>query len=105
MRLLPHSLTAIRVFDAVARHMSCSEAAKELFITQSAISKQLHVLEESLGVRLFVRAHKGMTLTEAGQAYWTCIRPALRLLERAAERARDAQSRQDAVAAHAVPPG
>jgi LysR family glycine cleavage system transcriptional activator len=77
MQLLPHSLTAIRIFDAAARHLSCSRAADELFLTQSAVSKQLHSLEEYLGVALFTRVHQGLILTEAGKIYWDAIRPAL----------------------------
>lgn len=92
MQLLPHSLTAVRAFDAVARNMSCKRAAEELFLTQSAVSKQLQALEDSLGVRLFARVHQGLMLTDAGAAYWDGVRRALLILAEAAGRAREMES-------------
>jgi LysR family transcriptional regulator, glycine cleavage system transcriptional activator len=92
MQPLPHSLTAVRAFDAAARHLSCSRAAEELFLTQSAVSKQLQSLEEDLGVQLFYRMHQGLTLTDAGAAYWAGIRPALHMLAEAAATARALRS-------------
>lgn len=91
MLLLPTSLTSIRVFDAVARHLSCSRAADELFLTQSAVSKQLHSLEEHLGVPLFVRLHQGLAMTDAGKIYWEAIRPALVMLTDATAKVRSLQ--------------
>lgn len=92
MNPLPHSLTSVRVFDAVARNLSCSRAAEELFITQSAVSKQLKSLEEYFGVPLFVRLHQGLEITEAGQCYWDAIRPALEILRNATEMMRNFQT-------------
>lgn len=80
MQLLPLSLTAIRVFDAAARHLSCSRASQELFLTQSAVSKQIQSLEQYLDVALFRRVHHGLELTEAGRLYWEMVRPALSML-------------------------
>ena len=88
MQLLPHSLTAIRVFDAAARHLSCSRAADELCLTQSAVSKQLQSLEEYLDVALFTRVHQGLVLTEAGRLYWEAVRPALTMLAEATVKVR-----------------
>jgi len=88
MQLLPQSWTAIRVFDAAARHLSCSRAAEELFLTQSAVSKQIHALEEHLGLALFNRLHHGLELTRAGHIYWEAVRPALSLLAEAAGKIR-----------------
>ena len=59
-------MTALRVFEAAARHLSCTGAADELFLTQSAVSKQLRALEEHLGVVLFERENRGLVLTELG---------------------------------------
>ena len=91
MQLLPHSLTAIRVFDAAARHLSCSRAGDELFLTQSAVSKQLQSLEEYLGTPLFIRVHQGLELTDAGKLYWEAIRPALLMLADATAKVRTLQ--------------
>ena len=46
-------LSALRAFEAAARHMSFSKAADELFVTPAAISHQIHTLEQDLGIRLF----------------------------------------------------
>ncbi|MCF8199900.1 MAG: LysR family transcriptional regulator, partial [Sulfuritalea sp.] len=48
-------LEALRAFDAAARHLSFTRAAEELFVTQSAVSKQVIALESALATRLFVR--------------------------------------------------
>lgn len=61
----------------VARTGSVRGAADALFVTESAISKTLRELEESLGVRLFERTKKGMTLTEAGRQFATYAQTAL----------------------------
>jgi LysR family glycine cleavage system transcriptional activator len=103
MQLLPHSLTAIRVFDATARHLSCSRAADELFLTQSAVSKQLQSLEEYLGVPLFIRVHQGLELSDAGKVYWETVRPALLRLADATAKVRSLQG-DDATITLGVPP-
>jgi len=57
----------LRAFSASARHLSFTDAAQELLITQSAVSKQVRLLEQALGQQLFIRRHRGLTLTEAGR--------------------------------------
>lgn len=59
-------LEALRCFAVAARELSFTRAAAELFVTQSAVSKQMRVLEDALGVRLFERRHRALQLTEAG---------------------------------------
>ena len=66
IRSLP-SLTGLRGFEAAARHMSFTEAAHELNITQTAVSHQVKTLESKLGVKLFHRSGKSIVLTEAGR--------------------------------------
>jgi LysR family transcriptional regulator, glycine cleavage system transcriptional activator len=83
--LLP-STTALRVFEVAARHLTCTGAAEELFLTQSAVSKQIRTLEEALGVTLFVRVNRGLVLTEQGRAYLEDVRPLLTLLAAASAR-------------------
>ena len=56
-------------FDATARHGSVSRAAEELSLTQSAISRQIRQLEESLGVSLFRRSRQRVMLTDVGRMY------------------------------------
>lgn len=75
-RDLPPLLTA-RAFEAAARHLSFQEGAKELHVTPSAISHQVRALEVFLGVELFRRDHRGVTLTAEGLAYLASLRVAL----------------------------
>jgi len=60
-------LNALRAFEAAARHLSFTKAARELHVTQAAVSHQIKGLEEYLGVPLFHRHRKAVLLTEAGQ--------------------------------------
>ncbi len=60
-------LTALRAFDAAARHMSFSAAADELNVTPAALSYQIKNLEEHLGAPLFRRFNRAVELTEAGR--------------------------------------
>ena len=81
-RLLP-SLTSLRVFEAAARHLNFSDAAIELSLTQSAVSRQIRALEDLLAVRLFRRVRQRLTLSEAGAAYLPEARICLSRLEAA----------------------
>lgn len=70
-------LLALRAFEAVARHLSFSKAAQELCVSQSAVSHQVHKLEQHLGQPLFVRRTRAIDLTTAGASYYQQIQPAL----------------------------
>ena len=61
------SLDPLKGFDAAARHLSFTKAAAELYLTQSAVSRQIQTLEEQLGVRLFRRETRRLTLTAEGE--------------------------------------
>lgn len=87
MRKLP-PLNAVRAFEAAARHLSFTRAADELHVTQAAISHQVKTLERWCGVPLFRRVHRGIVLTEAGQAYLKATRDLLDGLADASERLR-----------------
>lgn len=65
MSTLP-PLTAIRAFEAVARHLSFTRAAVELGMTQAAVSYQIKILEERVGTPLFLRKPRQIALSEAG---------------------------------------
>src|SRR5262245_11033832 len=67
-RLLP-SLNALRAFDAAARHNSFTGAAAELRVSHAAISRHVRQLEARLGVALFRKLGRGVTLTDDGGAY------------------------------------
>jgi|KBSSwiStaDraftv2_1062776.scaffolds.fasta_scaffold23684_3 LysR family glycine cleavage system transcriptional activator len=66
MRRIP-PLAAVRVFEAAARHENFTTAAAELSMTQAAVSYQIKLLEERLGVALFRREKRRVALTEAGR--------------------------------------
>ena len=70
-------LTALPAFEASARLLSFTKAAEELYVTQAAISRQIRVLEENLGVRLFDRSHRQIELTEDGQRFQHVVAVAL----------------------------
>ena len=65
----PLTLAGIRGFEAAARHLSLTQAANELSLTQSAVSRQVQGLEEELGVSLFVRKAREIALTPAGREF------------------------------------
>ena len=75
-RRLP-PLNAIRAFEAAARHQSFTRAAKELFVTQGAVSHQVKSLEFELGIKLFNRERQGLVITQAGRDYLAVVRDAL----------------------------
>ena len=61
------SLNFLHTFESVARHLSFTNAAKELFVTQAAVSHQIKALEDYLGVKLFHREKRKVFLSEEGQ--------------------------------------
>ncbi len=61
-------LNALRAFDAAARHLSLTRAARELYVTHGAVSRQVQKLEQYLGRQLFIRGAKGLDLTGDGRA-------------------------------------
>lgn len=76
----------LRVFEATARHLSLTRAGDELFLTQSAVSKQIKALEDHVGRTLFVRIHRGLVLTPAGECYYRDISPLLAGIDSATEK-------------------
>lgn len=82
-RSLPQ-LRALQSFEAVARHLSVSDAARELGVTQSAISHQVRRLSDELGERLVERQGRGLVLTLTGQRLATELDRAFDLIEHSA---------------------
>src|SRR6266852_9261294 len=74
------SLDLLKGFEAAARNLSFTKAGAELFVTQSAVSRQVKTLEEQLGVALFRRRHRELRLTEQGQTLYKTSGEVLRLL-------------------------
>ena len=81
MRRFSPTMTALQAFDAAVRYLSFTRAAEDLGITPSGISRQIRNLEEFLGLTLFERAGPRITLTEAGQRYYTEISQLLDRIE------------------------
>lgn len=70
-------ITGLRCFEAVSRLGSMTQAAKELHVTHSAISQQIKLLEEFVGVALFVRQGRQIHLSEDGRLYALEVRKLL----------------------------
>ncbi len=82
MRRKIPSIEALIAFEAAARHQSFTRSADELALTQSAVGRQIACLEEYLGVPLFNRIKKRLSLTEVGQIYAKQVRAHLEKIER-----------------------
>ncbi len=70
-------LSALRAFEAAARHLSFKDAADELFVTPSSVSHQIKALEDLLGIALFVRFNREVALTQDGVTYAESVSAAL----------------------------
>ena len=90
----PLSLTNLRAFEAVARRLSFSEAAAELFVTQSAISRQIKRLEDELGAALFVRGTRHVEITQSGQMLLRAVEASLPKIDASVRQIRAARSRK-----------
>jgi DNA-binding transcriptional LysR family regulator len=75
------TLRQLKVFESVARHLNYTRAAEELFLTQPAVSMQVKLLEEHLGVALFEQLGKRIHLTEAGREVLTYARTVTQQLD------------------------
>jgi DNA-binding transcriptional LysR family regulator len=84
LRRLP-SLDFLRGFEAAGRRLSFTLAAEELFLTQSALSRQVKALEDALGVALFERRHRALSLTRTGAAFHRAVSDKLREIADAAD--------------------
>jgi LysR family glycine cleavage system transcriptional activator len=69
------SLRGLRTFCVAARYESFKAAADELFITSSAVSQQIKSLEQELGLQLFERGKRDISLTDAGHSLYEALRP------------------------------
>jgi len=82
LRRLP-PLNAVRAFEAVARNGSVTRAARELSVTQGAVSRHVGTLEHWLDMKLFVRTQRGVELTVQGATYFRALRGALDQIDHA----------------------
>lgn len=75
------TLRQLEVFEAVARHLSYTRAAEELFLTQPAVSMQVKQMEEQLGIALFEQMGKRIFLTDAGREVYQYSRGVAREMD------------------------
>ena len=94
-------LNALRAFEAAARHLSFTLAAQELHVTPGAVSHQVKLLEDHLGVPLFRRLTRALELTTDAQAMLPKVREGLEALHAAVERVR---SREEVLSLTVVAP-
>jgi LysR family glycine cleavage system transcriptional activator len=87
------SLSGLRAFEAAARHLSFTRAAKELHVTQGAISHQIRSLEDDLGYALFHRLPRRVTLTEEGEILAQTITESFKEIDRVLSSLRQRQWR------------
>lgn len=92
-RRLP-SMTSLVVLEAVARRLSFTKAAGELGVTQAAVSRQIHGLEQELGFALFRRLHRRVELTERGRVLSGVLSHSFNLIDQTIANVR-AQSDED----------
>jgi LysR family glycine cleavage system transcriptional activator len=78
-------LNGLRAFETAARHMSFKRAADELCVTPGAVSQHVKALETALGLKLFRRSARAITLTEDGKKYLPSIRTAFEVIAKATE--------------------
>ena len=88
------SLDLLKGFEAAARLLSFTKAGEELFLTQSAVSRQIQDLEEQLGMALFQRKPRALALTEAGQQLYPAAAQVLATMRAATERLRALSGRR-----------
>ena len=82
------SLDLLVGFEAAARHLSFTKAGEELYLTQSAVSRQIKELEDQLGVELFQRRHRALALTDAGKQFYASAAQVLTTMRAATEQLR-----------------
>jgi LysR family glycine cleavage system transcriptional activator len=79
-------MNALRVLEAAGRHMSFSQAAKELHVTPGAVSRQIKLLEEFLGTAVFERNTRALRVSEEGKAYIQVLSEAFERIDEATKR-------------------
>ncbi|MEJ7931655.1 LysR substrate-binding domain-containing protein [Ramlibacter sp. AN1015] len=82
------SLDLLKAFVAAGRRMSITQAADDLCLTQSAVSRQVHALEEQVGVKLFRRRQRGIAFTEEGERLFRAADHAIQQLQDIADQIR-----------------
>ena len=77
-------MNSLVAFEAAARHLSFTRAGRELLVSREAVSRQIRILEDHLGVKLFARLYRALELTEAGRALQLVVGKSLANIARTA---------------------
>jgi len=96
-------LNALRAFESAARNVSFTLAAKELFVTHGAISKQVKLLEQYLGITLFIRQHRKLVLTDEARQYLVHVQAALQTINSATKEIMIQPVRAQSLAVNVLP--
>ncbi|SEK05356.1 LysR family transcriptional regulator, glycine cleavage system transcriptional activator [Achromobacter sp. NFACC18-2] len=96
------NLLALRAFEAAARHQNFSRAADEIHVTHGAVSHQVRALEQDLGVALFTRYGKRLTITQQGAQFAQAVRSALQDIAQATQAIRE-DTRQKRLTVSSIP--
>lgn len=94
LRSRPIQAGYLRAFEAVARHLNFRQAAEEMALTQSAVSRQIQSLEEEVGVPLFLRHTRAVELTSAGMQLLAAVSQALPRIDAAVRHIRQSAGRR-----------
>jgi len=89
---MKNKLDHYRVFNEVALNSSFSNASKRLFMSQPAVSQIISLLEEELGVRLFTRTHKGVSLTNEGKVLFEHVNAGIKLIDNGEQKISDSKN-------------
>ena len=84
-RALP-PLTSLVVFEAAARQLNFTKTSQELLVTREAVSRQIRLLEDFLGVSLFERSGKALSLTAAGELFVGTVSPSIESIARVTQK-------------------
>lgn len=76
-------MNSLVTFEAAARHLSFTRAGRELLVSREAVSRQIRILEDHLGVKLFARLYRALELTEAGRVLQSAVGESLANIARA----------------------
>ena len=85
----------LETFIVVADLGSFNKAAEALYITPPAVTKQINLLEKDLGLKLFIRTHRGLALTEAGKSLYKDAKYIIQYCKESVERAKKAMQEKD----------
>lgn len=87
----------LETFITVAESGSFAKAADKLYISPTAVIKQINILESNLDIKLFNRTHRGLTLTAAGKSLYSDARYIIRYSHESLERAKNAMQKENGI--------